>query len=149
DMSLGNSIQNGRTIQANPRLSLMSLYNKFEFVRRGTSPDASGISSFLVGLLTSVKDVNAAYTRTDNTFMPGYLPNSSSLGMDCDFDAPGWGFVLGSQQGIRHKAAINGWMTRDTMQNQMYTQAKTEDISIRAMVEPIQALQVDVTALRN
>lgn len=149
DMSLGNSVQNGRTIQVNPRLSFNNLYNKFGFVRRGSGPDASGISSFLVGLLTSVKDVNAAYTRTDNTFLPGYLPKSNALGMDFDMSAPGWGFVFGSQRDIRQRAASAGWITTDSLQNQLYTRAKTEDISVRAMVEPIRSLQIDVTALRN
>lgn len=149
DINLGNSIQNGRTIQLNPRFSFVNLYNKFVFYRNSTSVDANGFTKFLVGLLTSVKDVNGAFTRTDNTFLPGYLPKTQNFGMDWNFNAPGWGFVLGSQRDIRNRAGENGWITQDSMQNQMFVQSRTEDLSIRALVEPIAGFQIDVTGQRN
>lgn len=149
DMSLGNTIQNARTIQVNPRVSLLNLYQKFGFIRNNTGPAAAnGFTSFVVGLLTSVKDINGAYTRTESTMLPGYLPETNVLGYDFDHRAPGWRFLLGSQADIRQAAAANGWITRDTLQNQLYLTSQTEDVSLRAMVEPVRGLMIDLSATR-
>lgn len=150
DMNLGNSIQNGRTIQINPRLGLANLYQKFGFIRNRTGPAAEpGFLSFMLGLVTSVKDINGAYTRVESTFLPGYLPATNAFGYDFDHRAPGWGFLLGSQQDIRNQAAANRWITMDTLQNQLYMTSRSEDISLRAMAEPVKRLQVELTAVKQ
>jgi len=141
-VTLGNTIQNSRTIQVNPTLNFTGLYQKFGALRQ-----ADG-NSFLAGLLTSIKNVNLAYTRTDGTFLPGYLPQTNALGYDFDYDAPGWGFVLGSQKDIRQRAAMEGWITTDTVQNQLYINSLKEDIAIRANIEPFPDLQIELTASR-
>ncbi len=149
DLSLGNSIQNGRTIQINPRLGLSSLYQKFEFIRRYSSLNPTGFMDYFVGLLTSIKDINGAYTRVESTFLPGYLPKSNLMGYDLDLGAPGWQFLFGSQQDIRMKAANAGWITKDTLQNQLYLTSKTEDLSLRAIAEPFKRLQIEFTVIKQ
>lgn len=150
DMNLGNSIQNGRTIQINPNLRLANLYQKFGFIRNLTGPGAeSGFLSFLLGLATSVKDINGAFTRVESTFLPGYLPATRSFGYDFDYNAPGLGFLLGDQRDIRNRAAANGWMTLDTLQNQLYMTSQTEDLSLRASAEPVKRLQIELTAVKQ
>src|SRR5690606_32436232 len=121
----------------NPTLNFTGLYNQL-----GIRNDAGGI----VRLLTSIRNVTAAYTRTDGTFLPGYLPTTNILGYDFDRSAPGWGFLLGSQQDIRHRAAANGWMTTDTLQTQLYYQTQREDLAFRAMLEPAPDLNIEITA---
>nr|WP_200815640.1 cell surface protein SprA [Pedobacter africanus] len=151
-IDLGNTIQNSRTIQVNPTLNLAGLYNKFGFVRRaGGAGDkqVSGGTSFFVGLLTSVKNVNAAFTQTKGTFLPGYLPRVSYFGLDEATGAPGLGFVFGSQRDIRQMALNNGWITRDTLQNQLYINTLREDLSITGLVEPIKDLSITLTANKN
>lgn len=150
DMDLGNSIQNGRTIQVNPHLRLANLYQKFGFIRNNTGPGAkSGFLSALLGLVTSFKDVNGAYTRVESTFLPGYLPATNALGYDFDQRSPGWGFLLGSQRDIRNQAAMNGWITVDTLQNQLYMTSQAEDISLRTSAEPFKRLQIELTAVKQ
>lgn len=147
-ISMGNSIQNARTIQINPTFNMAGLYNKFGFIRRQTGSDASGVAAFFTGLLTGIKNVNAAYTRVQNTFLPGYLPRTNMLGYDFDRNAPGWGFLFGSQRDIRDRAAANGWITTDTLQTQLYMTSLTEDLAIRAIVEPLRDLNIEVTAVK-
>ena len=148
-MNLGNSIQYGRTIQVNPRLGMVNLYNKFGFIRNNTGLGAEkGFASFMFGLLTSIKDINGAYTRVESTLLPGYLPQTSLLGYDFEQQAPGWRFLLGSQADLRPVAAANGWITTDTLLNQLYMTSLTEDVSLRAMAEPIPGLNIDLTATR-
>lgn len=148
-LSLGNSIQNGRTIQVNPRFALSGLYNKIGVIRNLTGPaGGSGVLPFLTNLVTSVKDINAAYTRVESTFLPGYTPRTDLFGYDFDLDAPGLGFLLGSQRDIRDQAARHHWITDDPMQNQLYRTSLTEDISMRAMAEPFRGLQLELSAIR-
>ncbi|MDB5020425.1 MAG: hypothetical protein JWQ28_1552, partial [Pedobacter sp.] len=149
NINLGNTIQNSRNIQINPTLNLTGLYNKFGFIKRNSNASAPGAAGFFVGLLTSVKTVNGAFTQTKGTFLPGYLPNSNYLGIDANTGAPGWGFVLGSQQDIRERALQNGWLSRDTLQSQLYVNTLREDLSLTSTVEPIRDLRITLTANRN
>ncbi len=155
--SVGNSIQNSRTIQLNPVFNLVTLYNKFPFLKRLNTPpkkgeeddQPSGITKVLLGLLTSVKNVSVAYTRTDGTFIPGYLPGSNFLGEDFSYNAPGIGFLLGSQADLRQKAAMNGWLTTDTLQNQLYVRTLNEDLHLKASLEPFKDFRIDLIAFKT
>ncbi|WP_257666095.1 T9SS outer membrane translocon Sov/SprA [Parapedobacter tibetensis] len=148
DIDMGNSIQNSRTIQLNPTFNMAGLYNKFGFIRKNTGLDASGAGAFFTNLLTSIKNVNAAYTRVENTFLPGYTPRTNIMGYDFDHNAPGLGFLFGSQRDIRQRAAVNGWITTDTLQTQLYMTSLTEDLSMRALVEPVRDLNIELTAVK-
>jgi cell surface protein SprA len=150
-IDLGNTIQNSRTIQVNPTLNLAGLYNKFGFVRRAnaTGEKESSGGSFFVGLLTGVKNINAAFTQTKGIFLPGYLPRVSYFGLDEATGAPGLGFVFGSQRDIREMALDHGWITRDTLQSQLYINTLREDLSVTGLIEPIKDLSITLTANKN
>jgi cell surface protein SprA len=145
---VGNSIQNSRAIQLNPTLNLISLYNKFPFIRKANNPNAKGgAGNFFIGLLTSVKNLSATYTRTQGIFLPGYLPESGFFGSNAG--APGLGFLLGSQTDIRNKAVANGWITRDTLQNQLYVTTLNEDMHFRGVLEPFKDLRIELLAFKT
>ncbi|MXV51753.1 cell surface protein SprA [Pedobacter sp. HMF7647] len=150
NIDYGNTIQNARTIQLNPNLNLNALYNKFNFVRKLNDPNQKpGFAGVMVGLLTSLKNISGAYTKTQGTFLPGYLPQTNILGYDFDANAPGWGFLFGSQADLRNRAVSNGWITTDTLQNQFYITTYKEDINFRGTLEPIRDLRIELTALRT
>ncbi|RYE19809.1 MAG: cell surface protein SprA, partial [Sphingobacteriales bacterium] len=145
---VGNSIQNARTIQVNPTLNFITLYNKFPFVRKANDPNNKNKSGFWVGLLTSLKSISGTYTRTEGTFLPGYLPITNVFGQDFDYGAPGLGFVLGSQADLRAKAVANGWLSQDSLQNQLYVKTYNEDIRLKGTIEPIKDLRIELIAFR-
>lgn len=147
-ISLGNSIQNNRTIQVNPTLSFSTFYNKFGFIRQNSGRNAKGTKAFFVQLLTSVRNVGGAYTRIEGTYLPGYTPNTDLLGYNFDANAPGWGFLFGSQRDILPRASANGWISSDTLQTNLYTKTFAENISIIANLEPLKGLRIDLTATR-
>ena len=93
--------------------------------------------------------MSVAYTRTDGTFLPGYLPNSNFLGEDFNYNAPGIGFLLGSQADIRQRAVTNGWITTDTLQNQLYVKSLNEDLHFKATLEPFKDLRIDLIAFKT
>jgi cell surface protein SprA len=153
EYDVGNSIQNSRTIQFNPTLNLMTLYNKFGFVRKSSkdqnSKGGGSAGDFFVGLLTSIKNISGTYTRTEGTFLPGYLPQSNFAGEDLNYNAPGIGFLLGSQADLRPRAVANGWVSTDTLQNQLYVTTLNEDMHFRAIIEPFKDLRIELTALKT
>lgn len=151
NMSLGNTIQNSRTIQVNPTLNMIALYNKFGFIRRSLNnrDTVLKMSNVMIGLLTSIKNINVAFTQTKGTFLPGYLPKTSYFGIDDVSGAPGWGFIFGSQRDIRLMAVNNGWITTDDRQMQLYINTLREDFQLTSTIEPLRDLKITLTASKN
>jgi cell surface protein SprA len=151
NINLGNTIQNSRTIQLNPSLTLDKLYNKFGFVRKSVNqPDSTRtFSDIMVGLLTSIKKVDVAFTQTKGTFLPGYLPKTKYFGIDNVTGAPGLGFVFGSQRDIREMALLNGWITTDELQTQLYINTLREDFQMTSTIEPLKDFRITLSATRN
>ena len=149
-IDFGNNIQNSRRIQVNPTLNLATLYNRVTFIRKAaTDTTVSVLKRSLIGLLSSIKNINGNYARTEGTFLPGYLPKTNVLGYDLDANAPGWGFIFGNQRDIRGKAIENGWVTRDSLLNQLYVNTFQEVINLRSSVEPIRDLRIELNASRS
>lgn len=147
NINLGNTIQNSRTIQLNPNLTLSTLYNKFGFVRKASSGDDNNkVANFFINLLTSIKNVSANYVQTKGIFLPGYLPRTSYFGIDNVTGAPGLGFVFGGQDDIRNTALANGWLTRDTLQNQLYVNTLREDLQFTGQIELFTDLRITLKA---
>lgn len=150
NINFGNTIQNTRTVQVNPTLNMSTLYNKFGIYRRLSTADSTNkIGKFFLNMLTSVKNVSGSYIKNDGTFLPGYLPQTNAFGMDFNTNAPGVGFILGSQQDLRFKALSNGWLTQDTLQNQLYVTTLSEKLNLRATLEPIKDFRIELTAFKN
>ncbi|WP_449406738.1 T9SS outer membrane translocon Sov/SprA [Mucilaginibacter frigoritolerans] len=147
---VGNSIQNARTIQLNPTLNFDALYKKFSFIKRATSNDnTNGLTKMLVNLLTSVKNISGTYTNTQGTFIPGYLPQSNFLGEDLNYNSPGIGFLLGSQADLRETALQHGWISTDTLQNQLYVRTYNYDLHLKSTVQPFKYLRIDLMAFKT
>lgn len=149
NLDFGNSIQNSRTIQVNPTLNMNTLYNKFGFYREMRKTQNGGIGNGLLNVLFSLKNVSGSYIKNDGTFLPGYLPKTSAFGMDFSMNAPGVGFILGSQADLRGKAIQHGWITRDTLMNQLYVQTFNEKINLRGTLEPFPDLRIELTTLKS
>jgi len=147
---VGNSIQNSRTIQIKPSLNFDALYKKISFIKKSQDKDNdNGLNKFLVGLLTSVKSVSGTYTRTEGTFIPGYLPHANFLGEDLNYGAPGIGFLLGSQADLRQTALAYGWISTDTLQNQLYVNTVNTDLRLRSTLEPIKDLKIELSLFKT
>ncbi len=151
NINLGNTIQNSRTWRLNPTFKMTGLYNKFGFVRSSASkPDSTNnFSDILINLLTSVKNVNVAFTQTRGTFLPGYLPTTKYFGIDDVTGAPGLGFIFGSQQDLREVALANGWLTRDELQTQLYINTLREEFQFTSTLEPLTDFTILLTATKN
>lgn len=160
-----NIIQNNRDQTLSGRLDMVKLYNKVGFLKKINNPPRPTttrpqpnqkpdtvktqttpplVKGFL-RLLMSVRSINGTYTLTEGTMLPGFEPDPYLFGMDKAFSAPGWDFVLGSQNpNIRFKAAENNWLVRTNSLTQPFTQTSTRSITGRANVEPSADLKIQL-----
>lgn len=109
---------------------------------------AKKVLEYSARLLTSVKNISATYTQNSGTILPGYLPEAKFLGTQSYGGAtgPGLPFMLGWQdRDYALQAVDNRWLSTDSTLNTPYMMNKTEDVTIRATLEPIKGLRIDLT----
>ncbi|PSR06184.1 MAG: hypothetical protein BRD49_01820 [Bacteroidetes bacterium SW_10_40_5] len=96
-----------------------------------------------------VRNISLNYRKNRGTGLPGYKPEPQYFGMDMTERAPGWGFVFGSQQDIRKKAARQGWITRDTTLNNLSINTVQENVTAKALIEPLNNLRINLDFSRK
>ena len=69
--------------------------------------------------------------------------------MNNSVKAPTLGFVLGSQKDIRNLAAQRGWLTTDTMMNNLFSRTHSVNLNLRATIEPVSRFKIMLTASRR
>ena len=114
------------------------------------SKDLKLLKYFAQGLF-SLKNFSISYTETNGTLLPGFLPQTDFFGLHSPFtnSAPTLGFVLGSQNDIRINAVNNGWITTNPDLNNLYTQTFSNNLNIRATVEPVSRFKIMFTGSRR
>lgn len=103
----------------------------------------------LVRIVLGLKDGSLSYSESNGTLLPGFKPTPGFIGNDMNLNAPGLGFVFGSQSDIRYKAATNGWLTEDTLFNMAFATQHTTTLNARATYEPFRDFRVELTANRT
>lgn len=119
----------------------------------GTQHPGAGIGNsmvrFLMGIVTGVKNINIGYSEDKGTTLPGFLPEARWLGQENynGTSAPGFRFLFGGQSsGFGIEAAQKGWLTTDSTQNNPFLMNASRSIYVRATVEPIRKLRINLTA---
>ena len=116
------------------------------------------IGEGVVNIATSLKNVSLTYSETSGTLLPGYLPSTKYSGLNeyksssgVSRWAPGIPFALGWQDEDFGYNAYNkyGWVTRDPLQTSPYQMTYTQNIGIRASLEPLKGLKIDLSATRT
>lgn len=117
----------------------------------GIQTELSPFAMFGGKLLTSLKTININYTQSFNTRLPGYSDSTQFIGQNWRSRAPGLDFVFGRQPDLDwlNRAANNGWMTRDTNFNFLFTQNYREELKLEATIEPIRDFTIDVNLSRS
>jgi cell surface protein SprA len=99
----------------------------------------------LIGVLTSVKNVQMNYTYNSGTVLPGYIPSVGFLGSS----KPTLGFIFGSQDDVRYEAAKKGWLTTYPDFNQNYSQVTNKIFKTTANIDLFPDLKVDLSLDRS
>lgn len=103
----------------------------------------------ILRLMISLKDGSISYTDNRGTLLPGFMPEPTFMGNRMSDLAPGWGFVFGDQTDIRNNAVRNNWISSDTLLNSAYLTRISKNLVVRANLEPLPYLRIDLTADRT
>ena len=162
----GNTISNSNSKQANFQFNLVNLYNKSPYLKKinnsvpkpvvaDTSKKAKvpsvNMAEVALRMLMMVRNVSASYTETNGTFMPGYDRTTDMLGLTLGDWSPGFKFITGQQDDkILQNAAKAGWLTRfsDSL-NTKFTRNYTNNLSLKATLEPIKKMRIELSATRS
>jgi len=168
--TLGNKIENNRNVSMTGKFDLVKLYNKVKFLKEVNAPprrvparkkseptDTLQVvkrdRKVLKGVLRTLmmlRSVNLTYNIKEGTALAGFKPHPFLFGMDTTWSAPGWGFILGSQDaGIRQKAQQNGWLVNNPALTDPFKQLRSIDMNIKATVEPVKDLKIQIDMKKN
>ena len=161
--NLGNTIQNANSNTLTTTLSMNTLYkylgltpgSKSAAKPKPTAPPKPGekivntakpvtsSSPFydgMIGILTSIKNIQVNYTKNSGTVLPGYTPGVGFFGTS----RPTLGFIFGSQDDVRYEAAKRGWLTDYQDFNQSFTQVTNKLLKVTANIDLLPDLKVDL-----
>ncbi|WP_229310971.1 T9SS outer membrane translocon Sov/SprA [Larkinella soli] len=165
NVEFGNIIRNNREWGIQGRVDFVRLYNKIKSLRFANTPSAPRknftrnpgdiediqrqenrvLKSFVRTLLT-IRGINFNYTVQESTFLPGFLPTARFFGNSRE-NAPGLGFILGSQdRRFHYRAAERGWLSKSQQQNQYFTQTLAKKFDARTTLEPFRDFRITVEA---
>jgi cell surface protein SprA len=163
---LGNTVQNANSNTFTATMNMNTLYKYLGLNKGGAKvPKAkptvpkpgekvvnknqplvvnSAFHDGLMGVLTSVKNIQVNYTVNSGTVLPGYTPGVGFLGSS----RPSLGFIFGSQDDVRYEAAKNGWLTNYQDFNQNFSQVTNKMFKATANIDLLPDLKIDLTADR-
>jgi cell surface protein SprA len=107
------------------------------------------IGNGALGVLMSLKDASMTYNTTNGMTLPGFKPEAGPLGNYWKSDAPGLGFIFGSQNDIRQLAVDRGWLSADSTRTDPYLERSTNSMTARANLEPFRNMKIELTADRS
>lgn len=105
-----------------------------------------------VRMIMAVRTVNLTYSRSGGSLLPGFKPQTDILGMQNFNDqlVPGWEYISGWYKGdFAENAFYNGWLTYDQALNDPFNMNLSERFNLRANIEPIKGLRIDLTGNMN
>ncbi|MEC4003204.1 cell surface protein SprA [Flavobacterium sp. SUN052] len=169
EYNLGNSIQNAGSHKLNSTFNMETFYkyiglskqkkttsktvqngppkpgDKITAVKAAPAKDTNVFLNGLIGIVTSVKNIQINYTENQGTSLPGFLPGIGFFGST----KPSLGFAFGAQDDIRFEAAKNGWLTTYPDYNQNYTHVTTRTLDFTANMDLFPDFKIDLSGNRT
>lgn len=168
--NLGNTIQNNGAHRLNTALNMDLFYKyigltkstakapirkgnqappkpgeRIDTKRATTTSEGNVFLDGLIGVVTSIKNIQVNYSETGGTVLPGYLPGIGVFGTT----KPGLGFVFGDQSDIRYDMARSGYLTDYPNFNQNYTEVVTRNLDLTANIDLFPDFKIDLAANRS
>jgi cell surface protein SprA len=101
----------------------------------------------------SLKNISINYSESEGTILPNYGGEVNILGMDPQWNAPGWRFVSGLQDpGDRYlfRSIEEGWLVDDGLfVSGDFAKTYSKQLDIRATLQPIRGLRIQLSASRS
>ncbi|MBL7811639.1 MAG: cell surface protein SprA [Bacteroidetes bacterium] len=176
--SLGNKIQNARSITVQTNLNFTQLYQKIPWLRdlekpkkKGKTPEkkteepkfesaldrgkeekkkANPAKIFAGNFISMFKNASVNYDRKEGTELPGFAYKPDYFGQNFLHNKPGLPFVIGWQDtNIRYKLANSGSLLKDPRQANFYRNTFTEGFTGNVTLEPIKAFRIQLDFAKN
>lgn len=173
--SIGHVISNNNTRQINGQLNFVNLYNKSKYLKkinrgnkqrprpRNNPKDTVKVKKpnenitpkdiFDQGLRTimMVRNLSVNYSENNGTFLPGFMGESQVMGMDMNkLFAPGYEFVLGSQEDLLTKGIQNNWFNTNTnLITQQVSKTNRQNLNTRGTIEPFKRFKINLSGTRT
>lgn len=109
-------------------------------------------AQYTARLLMMVRTANLSYRKQRSMTLPGFIPNVGDVfGQHTGGAmAPGLDFAFGfAGNGYIDKAKENGWLLCNDSVATPSTSSQTEDLQLKATLEPVRDLKIDLTASRT
>lgn len=137
-----------------PKVKLPS--DSLKTAKDSTEKRPSSFEPILKGVLKTLmmlKTATGSYAVTKGILLPGFLGKPDFIGQDWNYsqnkNAPGLGFVFGSQEDVRPDAIKYNWITKDTSLNSFYITTLNQALNLRATLEPVKSFKIELSAMRN
>ena len=121
--------------------------------------EVNPVVGFLSRLLMTVRNVSGTYALTDGTLLPGYNQQTNILGFNPNFDTQMGGFIFGQQRynmwgretgyNVAETARDNNWLVTNENLNQPYTNTHSQNLNLRATLEPIKDVSIELSSTRT
>ncbi len=109
-------------------------------------------AQYTTRFLMMIRNVNFSYRKQQSMTVPGFLPNvGDAFGQRTgSVLAPGLDFAFGLVgEGYINKARENGWLLCNDSIATPATVSQTEELQLKATLEPARDLKIDLTASRT
>jgi cell surface protein SprA len=126
------------------------------FKKRGNK--VHPVAGFFARLLMTLRNVSGTYALTDGTMLPGYNQEAGLLGLNT-FDPTLGAFAFGQQRydlwgretgyNIASSASTSGWLVQNQDLNRQYTMTHSQNLNLRASLEPLKDMTIELTATRT
>jgi len=143
--------KNSTTLEITPNISSDSILLTMVSLDPNEQNVAKSTVDFVARTLMMVRRASITYRESNSMVLPGFLPEAGFLGQQSSngLDAPGYAYAFGFSDKNTIKNAINnGWFSNDTTIVNPATMAFTSDLDIKATIEPISGLKIDLSAKR-
>ncbi len=119
--------------------------------KRRVIPEMSSGTKAALRAVTMLKQVSINLTENAGTVLPGFMDTSKYMGSRLG-NANNWfDFTFGYQPTLYwlEQKAVNGKMTRDSIFNNQFRQTFTQNVDIKAVLEPLAYMRIDLEISRN
>lgn len=144
-----NPMMPGRGGRPNMREEIQAPVNENDSIKNKNTNYFKVVADGVLRFIMGFKTASINFTENNGTYLPGFLPEPVALGNNWSQNAPGMGFIFGSQNDIRPEAIRNNWISKDTLLNNAYLNKYSTSVNARASFEPINDLKIEFTANRT
>ncbi|MDR1652739.1 MAG: cell surface protein SprA [Prevotellaceae bacterium] len=153
-VSFSKQIKTTNEVSITPLVTMDSVTLTVTGLNPNERPFVQKIVDFSARALMMVRSVQGTYRNSSSLTMPGFNPNAGFMGQQKvgDAYAPGFGFAFGAHNSNTVDDAWNrGWLQQNsqdtaTTSNLPAIYALTQDLDLRAVIEPIPDLKINLNA---